>query len=146
MPGTPTEGRTYDLPPATKRSLAVSIKRITTSPLRIKFSKETLMKFKNRSILASFLTVLFVGQATMAHFPALGQSASDAERIARLEVLLENLRQELKIPAYSAAIVKDQKVIWAKGFGYADLENKIPATEHTPYHLAHSPRLLVRQS
>src|SRR5467141_807214 len=61
---------------------------------------------------------------------------SDAGRLARLETLLENLRQELKIPGYSAAIVKDQKVIWAKGFGFADLEKKIPATEHTPYHLA----------
>jgi CubicO group peptidase (beta-lactamase class C family) len=53
-----------------------------------------------------------------------------------LETLLENIRQDLRIPAYSAAIVKDQKVLWAKGFGYADVENKIPATEHTPYHLA----------
>jgi CubicO group peptidase (beta-lactamase class C family) len=61
---------------------------------------------------------------------------SESARIARLETLLESLRQELKIPAYSAAIVKDQKVIWAKGFGYADVENKIPATEHTAYHLA----------
>ena len=94
------------------------------------------MRFKSRAILASVLTILFAGQATVSHFSAMGQSASDAERIARLEVLLENLRQELKIPAYSAAIVKDQKVIWAKGFGFADLENKIPATEHTPYHLA----------
>jgi len=94
------------------------------------------MRFKSRAILASFLTVLFACQTTVSHFPAMGQSASDAERIARLEAWLENLRQELKIPAYSAAIVKDQKVIWAKGFGYADLENKIPATEHTPYHLA----------
>ena len=94
------------------------------------------MRFKSRAILASFLTILFVGQATVFCIPALGQSTSDAERIARLELLLENLRQELKIPAYSAAIVKDQKVIWAKGFGFADLENKIPATEHTPYHLA----------
>jgi len=33
----------------------------------------------------------------------------------------------------AAAIVKNQKVIWAKGFGYADVENKIPATEHTAY-------------
>src|SRR5687767_3282020 len=94
------------------------------------------MRFKSRAILASFLTVLFACQTTVSHFPAMGQSASDAERIARLEAWLENLRQELKIPAYSAAIVKDQKVIWAKGFGYADLEKKIPATEHTPYHLA----------
>src|SRR6185503_2882851 len=59
-----------------------------------------------------------------------------ASQIARFETLLESLRQELKIPAYSAAIVKDQKVVWAKGFGYADVENKIPATEHTAYHLA----------
>jgi CubicO group peptidase (beta-lactamase class C family) len=59
-----------------------------------------------------------------------------SERIAHFETVLESLRQDLKIPAYSAAIVKDQKVIWAKGFGYADVENKIPATEHTAYHLA----------
>src|ERR1044071_6990901 len=60
----------------------------------------------------------------------------DASRLAHLEMLLENLRQELKIPALSTAIVKDQKVVWAKGFGYTDVENKIPATEHTSYQLA----------
>jgi len=53
-----------------------------------------------------------------------------------LENSLEALRQDLKIPALSAAVVKDQKVLWARGFGYADVERKIPATEHTPYHLA----------
>ncbi|MEK6321397.1 MAG: serine hydrolase [Acidobacteriota bacterium] len=63
-------------------------------------------------------------------------SISDAERLARLEQLLDGLRQQLKIPAMSCAILKDQKVVWAKGLGYADLENKIPATEHTSYHLA----------
>ncbi|MFY9619702.1 MAG: serine hydrolase [Pyrinomonadaceae bacterium] len=97
---------------------------------------------KARGLVTLILTVALAGQAILA--PATGAHAanrtasqsSDAERIARLEILLENLRQELKIPAYSAAIVKDQKVLWAKGFGYADLENKIPATEHTPYHLA----------
>jgi len=63
-------------------------------------------------------------------------SPSDAERITSLEQRLEHLRGELKIPALSAAIVKDQRVVWAKGFGFADLEKKIPATEHTSYHLA----------
>lgn len=60
----------------------------------------------------------------------------DAARLARLERSLESLRQDLKIPALSAAVVKDQQVLWARGFGYADPEHKIPATEHTPYHLA----------
>ena len=99
------------------------------------------MKFKARGLVTLILTAAIAGQAIFLQ--AMGARAanpaaqsSDAERIARLEILLEGLRQELKIPAYSAAIVKDQKVLWARGFGYADVENKIPATEHTPYHLA----------
>ena len=104
------------------------------------------MKFKAAGLVvrifaALILAVCLLGQtlfvrATVAHTAAYIDGSSDSARIARLETLLESLRQELKIPAYSAAIVKDQKVIWAKGFGYADVENKIPATEHTPYHLA----------
>jgi CubicO group peptidase (beta-lactamase class C family) len=83
--------------------------------------------------LALILTAILLSQTSSA---TVQDGSSDAARIARLETLLESLRQDLKIPAYSAAIVKDQKVIWAKGFGYADVENKIPATEHTAYHLA----------
>jgi CubicO group peptidase (beta-lactamase class C family) len=90
------------------------------------------------SLLALALTTAVLGQtlfvrATVAEHQ---NGSSISARIARLETQLEGLRQELKIPAYSAAIVKDQKVIWAKGFGFADVENKIPATEHTAYHLA----------
>ena len=99
------------------------------------------MKLKALSLIALILTVAVVGQAlfvraTGAQKPDRMDQPSESARITRLETLLASLRQELKIPAYSAAIVKDQKVIWAKGFGYADVENKIPATEHTAYHLA----------
>jgi uncharacterized protein (TIGR02246 family) len=104
-------------------------------------AEENVMKFKNGYFLTLILIVSLIVQATPAQdlkSSAVRQtiSATDAARLARLETLLENLRQELKIPALSAAVVKDQKVVWAKGFGFADLENKIPATEHTPYHLA----------
>src|SRR5262245_34543963 len=70
------------------------------------------------------------------HRPIKPPNLADSEKLARLERRLEGLREELKIPALSAALVKDQKVVWAKGFGFADLEKKIPATEHTSYHLA----------
>ena len=39
------------------------------------------------------------------------------ERIKRLERQLEDLRQTLKIPGVSVAIVKDGKLLWAKGIG-----------------------------
>ncbi len=91
-----------------------------------------------RSFAALILVIAVLGQTfsvrtTLANHQ---NGSSISGRIAHFETQLESLRQELKIPAYSAAIVKDQKVIWAKGFGYADVENKIPATEHTAYHLA----------
>jgi CubicO group peptidase (beta-lactamase class C family) len=100
--------------------------------------KEIVMRFKAPGLVALTLTVAVLSQALFV--PTTGARTADgtdeSSRIARFERQLDTLRQELKIPAYSAAIVKDQKVIWAKGFGYADVENKIPATEHTAYHLA----------
>jgi CubicO group peptidase (beta-lactamase class C family) len=103
------------------------------------------MKFKTPALIALILTLTLLGQtsfgfgrarATDSHTANQKELPSESARIARLETLLDSLRQELKIPAYSAAIVRNQKVIWARGFGYADVENKIPATEQTAYHLA----------
>src|SRR5688572_12582604 len=99
------------------------------------------MKLRAPGVIALIMTVAVVGlalffRATGGHTADRIEQPSESARIARFETLLESLRQELKIPALSAAIVKDQKVIWARGFGYADVENKILATEHTPYHLA----------
>ena len=52
------------------------------------------------------------------------------------ESRLEDWRIRLKMPSISAAIVKDNEILWAKGFGYADIEDQIHATENTIYHLA----------
>jgi CubicO group peptidase (beta-lactamase class C family) len=60
----------------------------------------------------------------------------DAKRFQRFEKQVDDLRQRLKIPGLSAGIVKDQKLVWAKGFGYADVENKLPVTPDTLFHLA----------
>ncbi len=58
------------------------------------------------------------------------------QALAQFEAELETLRQEMLIPGMSAAVVQDQELLWAKGFGYADPARGIPATADTPYHLA----------
>jgi len=63
-------------------------------------------------------------------------SNGDRQRVARFEKQVEDFRTVLKIPGMSVAIVKDQKLLWTKGFGFADLENRIPATPDTVFHLA----------
>ena len=63
-------------------------------------------------------------------------STQDKKRLERFEKQVDDLRVRLKIPGLSAVVLKDQKVVWIKGFGFADLENRIPATPDTLFHLA----------
>jgi len=63
-------------------------------------------------------------------------SPEDADRLAQFEQTLESLRQRYKIPGLSAAIVSNQRIIWERGFGFQDLENRVAATPDTPYHIA----------
>jgi CubicO group peptidase (beta-lactamase class C family) len=49
---------------------------------------------------------------------------------------LDSMRQALRIPGLSVAIVRDGRVVLARGYGWADVEARRPATEHTPYNIA----------
>ncbi|HNG96572.1 MAG TPA: serine hydrolase domain-containing protein [Acidobacteriota bacterium] len=40
------------------------------------------------------------------------------------------------IPGLSLAVARDGRVIWSKGYGFADLENSVPATSETVYRSA----------
>jgi CubicO group peptidase (beta-lactamase class C family) len=83
-------------------------------------------------------TTLVVAILVAAGYIGQRQSASelDIRTARRLEQQLESLRQRLRTPSFAAGIARDGELVWAKGFGYADVENQIEPTEHTPYHLA----------
>lgn len=55
---------------------------------------------------------------------------------AALRTMIEARLAADSIPSVSIAVVADGKIIWEAGFGWADRENKIPATLHTPYYTA----------
>jgi len=95
------------------------------------------MNPKIRSKSLSLLTIglviaLLAGCGTPAPKPAEVSAGTWEE----FEAKLDYLRQEMKIPGMSAAVVKDGQLVWARGLGYADVENHVPATPETPYHLA----------
>jgi CubicO group peptidase (beta-lactamase class C family) len=64
------------------------------------------------------------------------RGAPPVNNVQELGQRLEHLRQEVKIPAISAAIARDDSIVWAQGFGLADVENHVPATADTAYHIA----------
>jgi CubicO group peptidase (beta-lactamase class C family) len=98
------------------------------------------------AVLASFGTSALVQAGTHAISlnPALplgspSQHSPDAgleEKLKQFEQYLADMQRELAIPGMSAAIVKDQELIWAQGFGYADVEAERPAAPDTPYEIA----------
>jgi CubicO group peptidase (beta-lactamase class C family) len=63
-------------------------------------------------------------------------SSQDKKRLERFEQQVNDLRTLLRIPGVSAAINKDHKLLWAGGFGFADVEGRVPATPETVYHIA----------
>jgi CubicO group peptidase (beta-lactamase class C family) len=49
---------------------------------------------------------------------------------------VEALRQQLRIPGVSAAIVRNGQPIWVHGYGYQDVEARMPTTPDTLYDIA----------
>lgn len=54
-------------------------------------------------------------------------------RLATIEQKVEARRKELGIPGVSLAIVKDDQIIFAKGFGYKNFEKQIAVTPDTEF-------------
>ena len=74
--------------------------------------------------------------AIVASWPAAGQSSNIDQRIALFARYVDPLRTQLGIPGLSAAVVSGGRIVWESGFGYADVERRIPATVDTPYRIA----------
>ncbi len=68
-------------------------------------------------------------------------AVEDPVLAARLHVLadeLEEKRQELHIPGMAVAVVKDDAIVFARGFGMADVENEEPVTPETIFAIGSS--------
>ncbi|MEK6337184.1 MAG: serine hydrolase domain-containing protein, partial [Acidobacteriota bacterium] len=76
------------------------------------------------------LTTLLAGITSYAQVSV---NSADTARLAQFEQSLNALRQQYRIPGLSAAVVSNGRIVWERGFGFADIENQIPATPDTPY-------------
>ena len=88
--------------------------------------------------LAVFLFVVGLARA---------QSLKDDPRVASalklIEVWVEAQLAYEDIPGMSIGIVHDQDLVWSRGFGYADLEKKIPASPSTIYSICSISKLFT---
>ncbi len=87
---------------------------------------------------AFFVIVFLLGQSVMfSHRPAFAQTTQTLSQtqFKEFEDFVVKQMATDKVPGLSVGFMKGDE-IWAKGFGYADLENKLPAKSESMYRLA----------
>ncbi|GAB4042308.1 serine hydrolase [Spirosoma litoris] len=76
--------------------------------------------------------LLFVSLALLV-FPASAQKrkAAPTDRFAGLDTTFARVLTDWKAVGFAVAVIEKDKVVYAKGFGYRDLEKKLPVTSNT---------------
>ncbi|MBK7932908.1 MAG: beta-lactamase family protein [Acidobacteria bacterium] len=96
----------------------------------------------NNTLSRSFLSLLLLFSIFTLSLPQIGYAQTGTQTAAAvdyskalqaIEEKVEARRKELGIPGMSLVIVKDDKVIYMKGLGYKDFENKIAVTPDTQF-------------
>lgn len=75
----------------------------------------------------------FIACLTLAAVVSAADEPTLEQRLEKLAESLESAREDANVPGMSIAIVKDDEVVWARGFGLADLAAERPADEGTIY-------------
>ncbi|MCX6378721.1 MAG: serine hydrolase, partial [Armatimonadetes bacterium] len=97
-----------------------------------------------RSRFAFFIGSLYLLSAYT--LPASAQSPDIAPKLAKIEETLNKKYKELHIPGVAIAIVKDDKIIFSKGFGLRNVEAKLPVTPSTLFAIGSSTKAFTATS
>ncbi|WP_419190014.1 serine hydrolase [Stieleria marina] len=81
------------------------------------------------------VTILFAGLVPVELYgqtsPALGHQTDE-----QIDSLVDRLMRGEGVPGISVAVAKQNQLVYSKGFGLADVENSVPATDQTLYRTA----------
>jgi CubicO group peptidase (beta-lactamase class C family) len=83
--------------------------------------------FALRLLFFAFVT----STSTLAESPSSGAGKPDFSNVRK------SIQERVaRYPSISVAVARKGEVLWEEGFGWADRENRVPATEHTMYYTA----------
>ena len=85
------------------------------------------------SFISTLICVLLC--ATLAPLSA-GQDRLSPDKRAKIEAAVSKFMASTHVPGLSIAVVENGEFEWSAGFGFADVENNAPVSEHTLFRLA----------
>ena len=89
------------------------------------------------------LALLLAAPPTGAQEKSLAEHPRVKEALHLLDMWLESVLEYERIPGISVAVVSDQDLIWTKGYGYANLEERVPAEPDTIYSICSISKLFT---
>jgi len=98
------------------------------------------MKYQRALVLIVLILLFFVSNN---YAGKLIEHQEIASKIELLETWITAQMEWRNLPGLSIAIVYDQELVWSKGFGYSNVDKKIPATSHTIYRIASITKLFT---
>jgi CubicO group peptidase (beta-lactamase class C family) len=93
------------------------------------------MKTKLIVLLLCCFQISYTGNVSSQTPDPIAENPDVAAAISLLETYIENQMTYNGTPGISLAIVYDQEIVWSRGYGFADLERRIPATSETLYRI-----------
>lgn len=89
------------------------------------------------------LLILLAVPAPAAAQPAVPPADGYAAVAAALDPFISEQVADKRLPAVSVALVDDQRVVWAKGYGFRDRRRTVPATAETVYRVGSVSKLFT---
>src|SRR5687768_4620574 len=91
------------------------------------------MKYMNKAI---FVRSVFARVVLVGVVAAVGAGLAVGQTVADVDALVQKAIEAKAVPAVGVAVVKDGKLILAKGYGAADVEAGATASENTAFQIA----------
>lgn len=103
-------------------------------------TRDSILKRTGDYMTSSILLVL----CSLAFAQSKVQDHADVKASIRLyEAWLDGQMNYRGLPGVAVGVVYDRDLIWARGFGYADVSRKIPVTARTPFRMASHTKLFT---
>src|SRR6266404_4522926 len=71
------------------------------------------------------------------------KSAEVASKLQGFDAFMEKTLKDWNAPGIGVGIIIDDKLVFAKGYGYRDVEKKLPITSHTLFPIATNTKLFT---
>ncbi|MEX2116709.1 MAG: serine hydrolase domain-containing protein [Bacteroidota bacterium] len=89
-----------------------------------------------KTLVAVFIAFTLVASKAAAQGRPISENTEIATNLKLMELWIEAQRAYQNLPGLSVALVHDQDLIYAHGFGFANIEDEKPATTQTMYRVA----------